>query len=132
ADLSLAGEFVSRGAFGGLVFENNRKALAKALEDRNKTVSDANKRYVDLWNFDATKISKAIQAARNKEVGALGKDARPTLNFLGSGAKDKDTDKVSEAQRLLEQLTKQREALEGYTVLQQISLDLDRLRLKAN
>lgn len=35
--------------------------LARQLEERNKTVAEANQRYIDLWNYDGTKLSKAVK-----------------------------------------------------------------------
>jgi len=34
---------------------------AKQLEERNRVVQEANQRYVDLWNYDGTKMSKAVR-----------------------------------------------------------------------
>jgi len=85
-------------------------AIRGLLDERNKTVADANQRYIDLWNYDGDRMSKAIekasQAARLGLTGVranafsdprstlFGTAAKPQLNPVravigGSGKKDK-------------------------------------------
>lgn len=131
ADLQLAGEFVGRGAFGGLIFEKNRQALSEALEKRNKTVQEANKRYVDLWNFDATAISRAIEEAQKQISSGVASSGttRPALNFEmpDSGGKGKE----SEAQRYLKSLERTYEAAQELTHYEQLMWDVQEGRLGA-
>lgn len=61
ADLSVLGTFAKNGGVVGLAFESNRKELAEALEKRNKTVAEANQRYVDLWNMDKLFLSRPLR-----------------------------------------------------------------------
>lgn len=37
------------------------ESVAELLDERNKAAKDANQRYVDLWNYDGTKMSDAIR-----------------------------------------------------------------------
>ncbi|MBI3150087.1 MAG: hypothetical protein HYZ17_16405 [Betaproteobacteria bacterium] len=46
---------------GGLLSGKNRGAFNAALDERNKVVAEANQRYVDLWNYDGTRITKTIR-----------------------------------------------------------------------
>lgn len=45
----------------GLLFKENRDAIKQALDERNKVVEDANKRYIDLWNYNGTALSDALR-----------------------------------------------------------------------
>ena len=56
---------------GRLLFEENRKALADALERRNKVAAEANQRYIDLWNYDGARMSNAIRAATDPRAQRL-------------------------------------------------------------
>lgn len=67
ADLKVASA-VSRNAFGGVFFESNRKALEEALESRNKTVLDANKRLADFLNRDS-EFKRALSDLGRLEIG---------------------------------------------------------------
>jgi hypothetical protein len=66
---------------GRLLFEENRKSLAAALEKRNKVAEEANQRYIDLWNYDGARISNAIRAATDPRAARLNAttDPRSTL-----------------------------------------------------
>lgn len=39
-------------------------AVKRVLDERNKIVAESNQRYIDLWNYDGTAMSKAIDRAR--------------------------------------------------------------------
>lgn len=86
ADIELFAAFVARGGPAGLAFEGNRKALAKALEDRNATVAEANKRYVDLWNYNGTALSDAlrVQFGHVSDVKQITKDMIDAATGLGT------------------------------------------------
>jgi hypothetical protein len=126
ADINLVSEFAAHGSVLGLVFESNRKAMAEALEKRNKTVEEANKRYVELWNFDSTAISKAIEAVQKN--GLPGSGAKlPSLNFT---IPDENADKLTEAQRYIRALEKTFEATQKLTEYEQLMWDIEEGRLK--
>ncbi len=65
ADIKLAGSFLANGGVLGLAFESSRKAMGEALDARNKTVQDANNRYVDIWNTDSQRFVKAVERAQS-------------------------------------------------------------------
>lgn len=89
-------------------------SIPKLLADRNAKAKEANERYVDLWNYDGTKATKAIRKAFSDQRAALTTGAndrnsmafymrgenRPTVNFegatkkAGGGAKDDPTKKL--------------------------------------
>lgn len=69
ADVQVAATFISRGHVWGQAFESNRKALADALEQRNRTVEEADARYSDLWNYNATALSDAIRRRLDEAKG---------------------------------------------------------------
>jgi hypothetical protein len=62
ADSQVGVTFFEMGGIAGLALESNRKTLSAALEKRNKTVEEANKRYADLWTYDGTALSKSLKA----------------------------------------------------------------------
>lgn len=118
ADIKLAAQFVGRGGFAGLVLKSNREELAKALDERNATVEEANKRYVELWNYNGTFISDAIKRSFEQADTALAGYTPdlsnvPTLDDLFGGGKQKlgfadqkqkekqATEEAAEAQRRL-------------------------------
>jgi hypothetical protein len=98
ADIKLAVEFFNRGGLAGLASEENRVALSKALEKRNKTVAEANERYVDLWNYNGTALSDALkkQFAQSNAMAGFDREKtkpKPKLNYSGAGEnKDKSLD----------------------------------------
>lgn len=114
ADLTVAGTLVKNGGLVGLAFESNRKELSKALDARNKVVEDANKRYVDLWNYDATALTKNLRSrfdlAKDPELqmwnamsGDGGKKQKINTSGLGNknpytGPKDDPAKKLMEGQ----------------------------------
>lgn len=72
ADLMLIGEFIGRGGVIGLAFEENREALAKELEERNRVVEEANRRWSELWSESLTTVSDSMRAAiAEAKVGAV-------------------------------------------------------------
>lgn len=90
ADMQLAGTFLANGGVIGLAFESTRKEMSDALEKRNKTVKEANARYVDLWNYDATAISKAIDRAQAASKNIV-PDTRKDLGIPDLGGKGSKT-----------------------------------------
>lgn len=71
---------------------NQTGPLAKALEERNKTVEEANKRYADLWNYNGTFISDAIKRSFEQADTAIANYAPdlskvPTLEDMFGGGK---------------------------------------------
>lgn len=133
--------------------------VADALAARNKTVAEANQRYVDLWNYDGDRISRAIAEARRKaELGLTGfrndafSDPRSTLfgqkpadalpkidtsrlrgggggGRIGGGARDQAAVQT-EAERYLENLQRQLERTKDLTVAEQVLADIQSGRLK--
>lgn len=73
-------------------------AIKGLLDERNKIVAEANQRYVDLWEYDGARVSKAIdkasQAARLGLTGARADAfADPRSTLFGSKAKP-ELDKI--------------------------------------
>jgi uncharacterized spore protein YtfJ len=123
----------------------------KKLEERNKTVKEANDRYVDLWNYDGTRMSQAIRdnfaAQRNaldpevrKESARLerarmnalgGAGGRPRIKFDGADGKaGKDAAaKMSEADRYLENLNRQLQGVQELTLYEKTLQDIQAGRL---
>lgn len=143
ADIQLAGTVIAKGSFGGLLFEENRKAIAQALEERNRTVREANDRLIDLWTYDSTRLSRALREAFAPETGGpLGgasfSDARFEANRPrprprrtpriedGSGTAGKSVDLAA---RYLEQLQRQLEATQDLNVEEQLLTDIRMGRL---
>lgn len=44
-----------------LFTERGRAELKAQLEERNKTIADANQRYIDLWNYNSTALTDALK-----------------------------------------------------------------------
>lgn len=131
ADVRLAGEFLAAGGTIGLLFEKSRKELGEALDRRNETVQEANERYVDLWNYDSTRISRAIRAAQEASRSAfVGPPVPPrgNLAFTDTGEGDKKPP-TSEAQRYLEALQKTFETTQQLTTYEQLMWDIQQGRL---
>lgn len=61
ADLTVAGTFAKNGGVVGLAWKSNRDELSAAVDERNKILEDANKRYDELWNYDGTKLSRNLR-----------------------------------------------------------------------
>jgi hypothetical protein len=76
---------------GRLLYEENRKALADALERRNKTAQEANQRYVDLWNYDGARMSNAVRAATDPRARRLDASTDPRSTTFQGGEKPKIT-----------------------------------------
>jgi lambda family phage tail tape measure protein len=80
-------------------------SIASLLAERNAKAKEANDRYVDLWNYDGTKATKAIRDAFDTQRNAIKRGAddrnsmafymrggeKQTLKFEGAEAKGKDT-----------------------------------------
>jgi len=58
------------------------ESVGKLLEDRNKVAAEANERYVDLWNYDGTRISTAIKKSFQEQRNLLvPENAREAAKF---------------------------------------------------
>lgn len=66
ADLKLLGTFLAGGEGLNPFSAKNRDTLSKALDERNRTVADSNKRYVDLWTMNGSQTFDAVKAALDK------------------------------------------------------------------
>lgn len=141
ADVKLGGA-VARNMFGGFLFESNRKELAQALADRNKTVEAFNGQLNDLITYDGAKLSRTLEESfGNQRMGAMvglnskilgGGPKRPKLNFElpGGGGAGGGKDKAAEeAARYLESLQKQLEATKDLSVEEQLLTDIRMGRL---
>lgn len=92
ADLSVlidaarvATEWVSpRRIFDSSKLDAAVKQLGQTLEERNKTLEDANKRWVELWNIPANQYEQAAIAAFDAPLRMPG--PRPTGGLEGGGA----------------------------------------------
>jgi hypothetical protein len=63
-----------------------------ALDERNKTLADANAQYVDLWNYNGAAMEQAMQkriAARKSGDGTKPESAKAKLNFSTTSDEDK-------------------------------------------
>jgi lambda family phage tail tape measure protein len=81
--------------------------FTKQLDARNKVVEDANKRYVDLWNYNGTDFSDKLRAQfakmnTEKPEGSTG--PRPTPNYHPNAAANAKDDP---AQALMQGIIKQ-------------------------
>jgi hypothetical protein len=88
SDVKLGGT-VAKNMFGGFLFESNRKDLADALADRNKTVADFNAQLDDLINYDGAKLSRTLRetfAAGDLVGPPAPTKTKPTLRFTVPGA----------------------------------------------
>lgn len=141
ADVKLGGA-VAKNMFGGFLFESNRKELAQALADRNKTVEAFNGQLNDLITYDGAKLSRTLEESfGNQRMGAMvglnskilgGGPKRPKLNFElpGGGGAGGGKDKAAEeAARYLESLQKQLEATKDLSVEEQLLTDIRMGRL---
>ncbi len=133
ADLKVAGGFAARGGVFGLFSAENRQALAQSLDARNKVVSDANKRYADLFSYNGTALTDAMRKRFAEGPAAGGGGGRPKLRFANpegkGGANGGAKSKVSEAERYLESLQKQLEATQDLSVEEQLLQDIRMGRL---
>jgi lambda family phage tail tape measure protein len=82
ADIKLGAQNATPGMLAANLVSGD---LAKQLEERNKTVEAANKRYVDLWNFDKSHISDDLK--RRFELSNFYADSG--LDATGESAKKK-------------------------------------------
>lgn len=84
ADVKFAGQYLTTASY---------KDMKKALDERNKIVEEANRRYDDLWNFDSQAIEKKIKArfAASNAVAdwASNADARD-MRLMRSAATSRD------------------------------------------
>lgn len=118
------------------------KGLAEALENRNKVAEEANKRYVDLWNYNGTAITDALRKNRAAMDAALANPASysnegrayaknlPTLQFDGAAKADKTKDKLTEADRYLERLREQVQKTEELSEIEKLLADIQAGKFK--
>lgn len=79
ADAEYAGEWIARGGvFARIAGQGD--ALDAALEKRNRIVEDANKRYVDLWNYNGTALTDALR----KQFGHVADVEQITNDLIGA------------------------------------------------
>jgi hypothetical protein len=121
ADVKFFGSVVSvvrkNGTIGALGFEDGRKELQAALDERNKAVEEANKRYVDLFEKSGTEVSDGLRdrfardrlateaglasidkVARGQDQGSGGK---PKLNFTFNPEADKQAREANQRRQAL-------------------------------
>jgi lambda family phage tail tape measure protein len=110
---------------GGFFNSENRAALVKALDNRNKIAAEANARYVALFTESGTAVTDALRkqfAAMNAGLTGFRNDAftdprsltfgkppkLPELRFGdGGGKKKKAKEEVDEVKKALEELEKE-------------------------
>lgn len=123
----------------------------KQLEERNKIVTEANQRYVDLWNYDGTRMSRAIKDSFEAQRKALdpevrkendrlerarmnalsGAGGRAKVNFEGATKTDKaSNERQTEAERYLENLQRQLEKTRELNVEETLLAEIASGRLK--
>lgn len=118
ADATVAGTFLKNGGPIGLLAKSNREELKQALDERNKVVEQANKRYVDLWNYDGTAFTRnlrerfAVDAQRRAEDRGFnpGVTTKPQINFNPRAGEEPAAGEkfVQQLQRQVEQQTRGR------------------------
>lgn len=120
ADISLAGDIVMNGPMA-IWSDAARTRLKKALDDRNKTVEEANARYSDLWNYNGSAtfdaVSKRLDELKMKG-GKTDSKPKPAATYNG---------RVEEVSRLQSQL----EMIEKYGITAQGALDKRKEELNA-
>lgn len=119
-------------------FSKAQADLKDAMERREKTLQEANQRYVDLWNYNGTAISDAVRRAFSEEQRIIDrmqadprelarrgrpvqKDQIDTSNFLQD---DSAKRAAEEAQRYLDNLRRQLEGTKELTTAEQVLLDI--------
>ncbi len=82
ADLQLAAKLPVTAA--GLVdfAKTGGKDLKDALDNRNKVAAEANQRYINLWNEDGTKITKAIKKSFADQRAVINNMQDPEIRKL--------------------------------------------------
>lgn len=95
---AVAGSFKVVGAdikFATAVARGNPADIAMAAFDRNEALSDANKRYSDMWNFDSRAIEKDLRkrfAALNSGNSETPEKPRKRIDASGLGNDNLDHD----------------------------------------
>jgi hypothetical protein len=79
ADSKLLGMLTPGGAAAALV---RGDSIGSLLEERNKKADEANKRYVDLWNYDSTAATKAIRKSFQDQRNVIKNMADPEIQRL--------------------------------------------------
>ena len=106
ADISMAGTFLKDGPTA-LFTHGGTEALGAALEARNATVADANKRYLTLWNMNGSQTFEAVKAQMDKLKGTLAGGVSDKGGKGGTGGFDFGAGKESEFDRLKQSLQEQ-------------------------
>lgn len=114
--------------------------LKEAFANRQKIAAEANQRYIDLWNYDGTKISDAVRKSLSVETQVMkrvqsdptelarrgrGPAALPQVNFTGPEKAEKPkVDKTTEADRYVEALQKQLQKTQELTEVEKVYDDI--------
>lgn len=116
------------------------KDLQEAFANRQKIAAEANQRYIDLWNYDGTKISDAVRKALSVEAQVMkrvqtdptelarrgrGPAALPQVSFTGAEKAEKPkVDKTTEADKYVEALQKQLQKTQELTEVEKVYEDI--------
>lgn len=84
ADIRVAAEIARRASPLGLLIGEEQN-LEQLLADRNRTVQQANERYVSLWNDNATSVSDALRRSFNAQKGFVDQTQALIDNATGLG-----------------------------------------------
>lgn len=77
ADIALPFKVAAAAAsLDGKSFTERARAVIDAIQDRNKTVAEANQRYTDLWTYDGTAVTTAIRKSFAAQRTALNADTQ--------------------------------------------------------
>lgn len=130
----------------GQGIEETGRLINEASAKRDAVVREANQRYIDLWNYDGTRISDAIRQALSAEQRTLNRvqsDPRELarrgrgpatlrqidISGLANGTSTTQTKAADEAQRYLEGLQKQLQATQDLSVAETVLADIRAGRL---
>jgi hypothetical protein len=126
--------------FSLLPTTDNWQELKDSFAERNRIAAESNQKYLDILEKDAAKFRNALGAAReargggrrpaNEGGGGLRSRNLPALSFAGVVKDDGSAKKaVDEAQKYLEALVKQRDALRELTTVETVLKDIQDGRL---
>lgn len=130
----------------GQGIEETGRLINEASAKRDAVVREANQRYIDLWNYDGTRISDAIRQALSAEQRTLNRvqsDPRELarrgrgpatlrqidISGLANGTSTAQAKAADEAQRYLEGLQKQLQATQDLSVAETVLADIRAGRL---
>ena len=135
ADIKLAGSFQMAGGPLAFLTEQGRGQLKAALDERNRTVEEANQRYIDLWNMDGSKYYDAVKSRIDaqppvspgaREPGGLQSRVvapRPEWNF-DFAAGDKAQKAAAAHDKVAAAAARQDQQIKEMMITQQGELDL--------